>query len=154
MTHTVAIRLAFLTLAASTSISAFAANNATTTTTTTKNPFTANQVNTAIVAACSSPAWNANTVYTGGMKASYDNKEWSAKWWTQGNTPSTSTDGPWKLIGDCGGGTGDPGSSDPVLTSVPVPTGHALCRPDGMIATANTNTPYCLAYDNNGREKI
>ncbi len=106
------------------------------------------------LAACSSPAWNATAVYTGGAKVSYDNKEWSAKWWTQGNTPSNSADGPWKYLSECGGGGGDPGTGDPVLTTPPAATGHALCRPDGMTNSANTNPPYCLAYDNNGREKI
>jgi len=155
MANSVAGRLAFLTLVAGISMGTSAADQQDRPSRALQNPFNSklSASGKAVVAACTAPAWNASTVYTGGAKASYDNKEWSAKWWTQGNTPSAGADGPWKLIGDCGG-TGDPGSSDPVLTSVAAPTGHALCRPDGMTATANTNTPYCLTYDTNGREKM
>ena len=155
MANSVAGRLAFLTLVAGISMGTSAADQQDRPSRALQNPFNSklSASGKVVVAACTSPAWNASTVYTGGAKASYDNKEWSAKWWTQGNTPSAGADGPWKLIGDCGG-TGDPGSSDPVLTTVAAPTGHALCRPDGMTATANTNTPYCLTYDTNGREKM
>ena len=62
------------------------------------------------LATCRSAAWNATAVYTGGMTASYDNKEWRAKWWTQGNTPSTNPDGPWAYVSDCGGGTSGGGA--------------------------------------------
>ncbi len=119
------------------------------------NPFKANTTSKATLAACSSAAWSATAVYTGGMTASYDNKEWRAKWWTQGNTPSSNPDGPWAYVSDCGGGSsGGGGSKDPVLTTVPAPTGQALCRPDGLSITAGTNPPYCLAYDSSGREKL
>ncbi|WP_305038255.1 glycosyl hydrolase family 18 protein [Agromyces endophyticus] len=58
---------------------------------------------------CTAPAWSATAVYTGGQKVSYDGKEYSAKWWTQGNQPGTND--VWALAGTCttGGGT-DPGT--------------------------------------------
>ena len=121
----------------------------------TANPF--KTLSNKTLAACTSAAWNATAVYTGGMTASYDNKEWRANWWTQGNTPSAQPYGPWTYVSDCGGGTGGGsggGNGDPALTTVPAPTGHALCRPDGMSMTAGTNAPYCLTYDSNGREKL
>jgi chitinase len=119
-----------------------------------KNPCQRRSTVATLAATCTSPAWNATTIYNGGNKASYDNKEWSAKWWTQGNTPTANADGPWKYVSECGGGTGDPGSADPALTIVPAPSGNALCRPDGMFITPGTNAPYCLTYDTNGREKL
>jgi chitinase len=60
-------------------------------------------------------AWTAAGVYTGGMKAVYNSKLYTANWWTQGEQPDThSGDGQvWKYVGDCtgGGNTGGPGVS-------------------------------------------
>ncbi|MFE9258127.1 glycoside hydrolase family 19 protein [Streptomyces sp. NPDC006879] len=62
----------------------------------------------AAATSCASP-WNATSVYTGGMSASYADHNWQAKWWTQGETPGTTgTWGVWADQGACGGGT-DPG---------------------------------------------
>ncbi|WP_230410177.1 chitinase C-terminal domain-containing protein [Undibacterium rugosum] len=109
-------------------------------------------------AACSSPAWDAAKAYNGGAKVSYQDQEWSAKWWTQANPPKNDADGPWKFVANCsgggGGGGGGGGSADPVLVTPPLPPGSALCRPDGMAVTAGVNAPYCQAYDSNGREKL
>src|ERR1700712_3356482 len=49
-------------------------------------------------------AWNASTVYTGGLTASYNSHNWSAKWWTQGETPGTTD--VWADQGTCSGGGG------------------------------------------------
>ncbi len=56
--------------------------------------------------ACFTP-WNSGTAYNGGGKASYNNVNYTANWWTQGNNPSTSSGGagsgqPWTAVGDCG----------------------------------------------------
>ncbi|MEU5876454.1 glycoside hydrolase family 19 protein [Spirillospora sp. NPDC047279] len=56
-------------------------------------------------AACATP-WNASAVYTGGAVASYNGRNWSAKWWTQNETPGRSD--VWADQGPCGGGTTDP----------------------------------------------
>ncbi|MFC7441072.1 fibronectin type III domain-containing protein [Laceyella putida] len=59
-------------------------------------------------ATCQEPAWNAATAYTGGTRVSYNGKIYEAKWWTQGEQPDLSGEwGPWKYIGDCGGGVVD-----------------------------------------------
>ena len=51
---------------------------------------------------CNAPAWNASTVYLGGNKVSYLGKEYSANWWTQGESPADSGQwGVWKFITDC-----------------------------------------------------
>ena len=43
------------------------------------------------------PAWQSATVYTGGDIVSHDNLVWKAKYWTQGNMPSRTTD-QWELV--------------------------------------------------------
>ncbi len=40
-------------------------------------------------------AWDANKVYTGGDKVSYQGAIYEAKWWSQGNEPTKG--GPWKV---------------------------------------------------------
>ncbi|RKT73672.1 putative chitinase [Saccharothrix variisporea] len=56
----------------------------------------------ASAAACATP-WSASAVYTGGMTASHNGHNWSAKWWTQNETPGTAQ--VWADQGTCGGGT-------------------------------------------------
>ncbi|PPK66397.1 glycoside hydrolase family 19 protein [Actinokineospora auranticolor] len=51
---------------------------------------------------CAAP-WASATVYTGGKTASYNGKNWQAKWWTQGETPGGAQ--VWTDQGACGGGT-------------------------------------------------
>jgi predicted chitinase/chitodextrinase len=66
-------------------------------------PMTASNAAEACVAAYSSSA-----VYTGNQRASYNGHNWTAKWWTQGEAPSTGGSGVWADNGDCGGGTTNP----------------------------------------------
>ncbi|MFE9751569.1 glycoside hydrolase family 19 protein [Saccharothrix saharensis] len=61
--------------------------------------------NSASAAACAS-AWSSSAVYTGGMTASYNNKNWRAQWWTQNETPGTAA--VWADQGSCGGTTTPP----------------------------------------------
>ncbi|MEI5993025.1 M60 family metallopeptidase [Candidatus Enterococcus mansonii] len=42
--------------------------------------------------------WESNKVYTAGNKVFYNNLEYEAKWWTQGNRPDRSD--AWKLLSD------------------------------------------------------
>ncbi|MFF8831813.1 glycoside hydrolase family 19 protein [Streptomyces sp. NPDC015131] len=51
-------------------------------------------------------AWNSSTVYTGGKTASYNGRNWLAKWWTQNERPGSSD--VWSDQGACGGGGGNP----------------------------------------------
>ncbi|KAF5366205.1 hypothetical protein D9758_005724 [Tetrapyrgos nigripes] len=48
---------------------------------------------------CSAAAWSATTVYTGGMQATFNGHVWTAKWWTQGETPGTAD--VWTDAGAC-----------------------------------------------------
>ncbi|MCM5662983.1 Ig-like domain-containing protein [Galbibacter mesophilus] len=62
------------------------------------------------------PQWNSGSVYTQGMQAIYQGKLYSAKWWTQGDTPSVG--GPWEFISNCDGSGGNDGAAPQVnLTS-------------------------------------
>jgi chitodextrinase/predicted chitinase len=56
-------------------------------------------------AACVS-AYSSSAVYTGGMTTSYNSHNWTAKWWTQGEAPSTGGSGVWADNGTCDGGSG------------------------------------------------
>ncbi|WP_431310335.1 carbohydrate-binding protein [Luteimicrobium album] len=50
---------------------------------------------------CTAPAWEAATVYTGGQTVSDGGHTWSAKWWTQGDRPSSADASPWTDQGAC-----------------------------------------------------
>ncbi|KAF0812901.1 Chitinase A1 [Andreprevotia sp. IGB-42] len=79
-------------------------------------------------------AWNSSTAYNGGAQVTYNGRNYSAKWWTQGNIPSSSTgDGqPWTDLGACGGST-------PTATPVPGPT--ATPKPTATPVPGPTATP-------------
>ncbi|QNP67162.1 chitinase [Streptomyces genisteinicus] len=68
---------------------------------------------TASAATCVA-SWSSTAVYTGGMTASHGGRNWQAKWWTQGETPSTTGSGVWADQGSCTGGSGggDGGTTD------------------------------------------
>ena len=74
-------------------------------------------------------AYNASTIYTNGMVASYNGHNWMAKWWTQWEAPSTGGSGVWTDQGACGGGTN------------PTPTAQPTSTPVGPTATPKPATP-------------
>jgi chitinase len=49
--------------------------------------------------ACTIAAWSATKVYVGGDRASHQGHNWTAKWWTQGETPGTAD--VWHDDGGC-----------------------------------------------------
>ncbi|MFB9903768.1 family 20 glycosylhydrolase [Allokutzneria oryzae] len=52
--------------------------------------------------ACDNPAWDRVKVYTGGTAVSHGDREWRAKWWTQGDEPGTTGQwGVWQDLGAC-----------------------------------------------------
>lgn len=57
--------------------------------------------------ACVAP-FAASTVYSGGQRASYGGHNWTARWWTQHETPSTGGSNVWQDDGACGGATTNP----------------------------------------------
>lgn len=74
-----------------------------------------------VFAACAEPAWSASAVYTQGMRVSYNNKVYEAKWWTQNEQPDLRSGewDVWKLIGNCAGG----GNPSPTATPTDPPPG-------------------------------
>ncbi|KAF0811335.1 hypothetical protein IGB42_04172 [Andreprevotia sp. IGB-42] len=48
---------------------------------------------------CTEPAWVSTQAYSGGAKVSYQNSEYQAKWWSQGNLPTAGD--PWLLVRAC-----------------------------------------------------
>jgi predicted chitinase/chitodextrinase len=69
-------------------------------------PLTASEA----AAACAT-AYNNSTVYTGGAVVSYNSHNWTAKWWTQYETPSTGGSGVWTDGGTCDGSSGGGGTT-------------------------------------------
>ena len=68
-------------------------------------PITASEA----AAACAT-AYNNSTVYTGGAVVSYNSHNWTAKWWTQYEAPSTGGSGVWSDGGTCDGGSSGGGT--------------------------------------------
>ncbi len=82
-------------------------------------------------------AWNSSSVYTGGMSASYSGHNWTAKWWTQNETPGGAS-GVWADNGVCGGGGG----------STPTPTGGGSCDYPAWVAGRTYTTGTVVKYSN------
>ncbi|MCF6402916.1 glycosyl hydrolase family 18 protein [Chitinophaga filiformis] len=82
-------------------------------------------------------AWSASAVYTGNMQVVYNNKIYTAKWWTQNEQPDThSGDGQvWKYERDCGGGT-NPGNTSPVVSITSPAGGASFTAPASVTITA------------------
>ncbi|MFI9324200.1 glycoside hydrolase family 19 protein [Kitasatospora aureofaciens] len=80
----------------------------------------------ASAAACGTP-WSSGAVYTGGAAVSYNGHNWTAKWWTQNEPPSTGGSGVWADQGPCGGPTGPGPTPTPTRTTDPggFPVGQA-----------------------------
>ena len=68
------------------------------------------------------PAWSATQVYNGGNTASYQGKNYQAKWWTQNENPAQKSGewDVWKNLGACGGTT--PPSDPPTTPPTDPPT--------------------------------
>jgi chitinase len=49
---------------------------------------------------CTAPTWNSTTAYTGGAVVSYNGHDWTAKWWTEADTPGGAA-GVWTDDGPC-----------------------------------------------------
>ena len=92
---------------------------------------------TASAAAACAPAWSSSAVYTGGTTASQNGHNYSAKWWTQNESPATHS-GQWDVWSDkgtCDGGT--PPTTPPPTTKPPTTTPPTTTPP----TTAPPTTP-------------
>ncbi|MFD9128242.1 glycoside hydrolase family 19 protein [Kitasatospora sp. NPDC059571] len=90
----------------------------------------------ASAATCAAP-WSSSAVYTGGTSASYNGHNWTAKWWTQNEVPSTGGSGVWADQGTCGGGGG---------STTPPPGGD--CNYPAWAAGQNYATGAIVRYSN------
>lgn len=88
--------------------------------------------------ACASP-WSSSAVYTGGMSASYQGDNWTAKWWTEGDVPGGAA-GVWVDQGACADGGSAPPTSPP-----------GGCDYPAWVAGTNYTTGDIVEYTANGQ---
>src|SRR5678816_3429932 len=67
------------------------------------------------------PVWNSTSVYTAGMKVSLNGINYTANFWTQGQSPATNNGGPgsgqpWTSNGPCSGSSGGGGGGSCAAT--------------------------------------
>src|ERR1700754_1783128 len=72
----------------------------------------------AAAAVSCAPAWSASAVYVGGNQASQSGHNYTAKWWTQNESPATHS-GQWDVWAD--NGTCGP-ATPPTTPPTPPPT--------------------------------
>lgn len=102
--------------------------------------------------------WNSTSVYTAGMTASLNGINYTANFWTQGQSPATNNGGPgsgqpWTSNGSCtgsGGGGGGGGSCAPTWNSTTAYTGGMTASLNGVNYQANFWTQGQNPSTNNG----
>jgi len=103
-------------------------------------PITASEA----AAACAT-AYDNSTVYTGGAVVSYNSHNWTAKWWTQYEAPSTGGSGVWSDNGTCGGGGGGGGGGacdyPNWVAGQSYPTGAIVRYTNGLYYQATHDNP-------------
>ncbi len=80
-------------------------------------------------------AWSSTAVYTAGQTASYNNVNYTANWWTQGQNPSTNNGG---------SGSGQPWTSDGACSNAACTTTPGA--PAGLAASQTTSTGTTLSW--------
>jgi predicted chitinase/chitodextrinase len=100
-------------------------------------------ITSASAATCTAPTWNAATAYTGGAQVSYNNHQYTAKWWSQGHRPDqySGPDDEWRDNGACSGGTPPP----------PPGGGGGNCNYPDWAAGRTYHAGDVVRYPNNGR---
>ncbi|MBD0260640.1 MAG: hypothetical protein ICV83_33395, partial [Cytophagales bacterium] len=85
---------------------------------------------------CTVAAWSATATYVGTNRASRNGNVYEAKWWTQGEDPALKSgpDDVWKLIGPCGGGTGNAAPTATLTTN-----GTSFTAPASVTFTATAS---------------
>jgi chitinase len=106
------------------------------------------------------PAWSATQIYTGGNQASQSGHNYTAKWWTQNESPATHS-GQWDVWADNGacGGTTPPTTPPPTTpTTRPPTTPPATTPPPTTVPPSNGTLPahfltgYWQNFDNPANE--
>ena len=105
---------------------------------------------------CNSP-WVSTTAYTSGMKVSLNGTNYTANFWTQGQSPATNNGGPgsgqpWTSNGACSGsgGGGGGGSCASIWNATNVYTGGMTASVNGVNYQANFWTQGQNPSTNNG----
>ena len=83
----------------------------------------------ASAAVACAPAWSSSAIYVKDNTVSYQSKNYTAKWWTQGEVPTASGEwGVWADKGACGGGTTPttPPTTPPTGPTTPPSTGTKM----------------------------
>ncbi len=103
------------------------------------------------------PTWSSTTVYTAGMTASLNGINYTANFWTQGQSPATNNGGPgsgqpWTSNGPCSGssGGGGGGSCATAWNSTSVYTAGMTASVSGVNYQANFWTQGQNPATNNG----
>jgi predicted chitinase len=96
-------------------------------------------------------AYNNATVYTGGQRASYNAHNWTAKWWTQYEAPSTGGSGVWQDDGACGGSGGGGGGG--TTCSYPNWVAGQYYAAGSIVKYTNGNY-YRAKYENPGYDPV
>jgi chitinase len=106
--------------------------------------------------ACSAPAYNNTAIYVANDVVSYGGHKWRAKWWTQGEAPSTGGSGVWEDQGPCSTGpTNTPiPTNTPTNTNTPVPTFQPPSITPGGPTATRTNTPLPSATPQPGGKRV
>ncbi|MBB4964471.1 glycoside hydrolase family 19 protein [Saccharothrix violaceirubra] len=117
---------------------------------------------TSASAADCAAAWSASSVYTGGQTASYNGRNWTAKWWTQNEKPGGTQ--VWTDQGTCGSGPGTGTTTTTRTTTVPTsPTQPAKCTETwvrgkayvtGDVVRYTDNKYYVAEHDNPGYDPV
>jgi chitinase len=97
---------------------------------------------TSSAAAACSPAWSSSTIYNKDDNASYQGKNYTAKWWTQGEIPTNS--GQWGVWADKGACGGNPPTPTPTATTSKPPTSPTP-TPTSTTNPPNTGTKMAAA---------
>jgi chitinase len=113
----------------------------------------------AVAAVACAPAWSATQVYVGGNVASQNSHNYSAKWWTQNESPATHS-GQWDVWADqgtCSGGTTPttPPTTPPTTTpptTTPPTTPPTTVPPGNGTLPAHFLTGYWQNFDNPANE--
>jgi len=98
--------------------------------------------------ACASP-WSSSAVYVAATVASYNSHNWSAKWWTQNETPGVAD--VWADQGACGGGGGG-GTPPPTCNYPNWVAGQSYAT--GAIVRYTDGNYYIAEHDNPGYDPV
>src|SRR3954453_3728487 len=94
-------------------------------------------------AAACAPAWSSTQVYVNGNQASQSGHNYTAKWWTQNESPATHS-GQWDVWADqgtCGGTTTPPTTTPPPTTPPPAPPTPPTTTPPATTPPTGPTTP-------------